>query len=82
MESSTRRRFTTEQKYKIVKEVLTTDTTVAEICRKHSISASQFYKWQESFFEGARVGLEAKKRGPASQADKRKIEQQIGRAHV
>ena len=45
-----RNHCTPEQKYKIVKEALTTNTPVSEICKKYGVSSSNFYKWQELFF--------------------------------
>jgi len=67
-----RRKFTAEQKYRIVKEVLTTDTTVSEVCKKYGLSSSLFYHWQESFLKGAREGMERGGSGPSS-AELRKI---------
>lgn len=68
-----RRVYTTEQKYKIVKEALTSDIGVSGVCRKYGISAGLFYKWQEKFLEGAKEGLERKSSG-ASSAEQRKLE--------
>lgn len=42
---NSRRTFTTEQKILIVMEGLRAETSVAELCRRHSISQSQFYSW-------------------------------------
>lgn len=75
MEEEQRRHFTPEQKFKIVKEALTTDTSIADVCKKYGVVPSQFYRWQESFFEGALSGLERRKNGPVSSAEQRKIEQ-------
>lgn len=60
---SGRKRYTAEEKFRIVKEQLTTKTSVSDICKKYGISPSNFYNWQESFFNGAMAGFE-KKRGP------------------
>jgi transposase-like protein len=70
-----RRKFSAEQKYKIVKEVLTTDTTVSEVCKKYGISSSLFYHWQDAFLQGAREGMERGSGRPSS-AELRKIESQ------
>jgi transposase len=75
MQGRQRRRYTHEQKFQIVKEALTTDTTIADVCKKYAVVPSQFYRWQEDFFEGALNGLERKKSGPAFTAEKRKVEQ-------
>jgi transposase-like protein len=61
-EQIVRRNYTPEQKYKIVKEQLTTKTGIAEITKKYGISSSNFYRWQEEFFNGA---LERLKNGKA-----------------
>ncbi|MGC8580097.1 MAG: transposase [bacterium] len=68
-----RNHYTPEQKYKIVKEALTTNTPVSEICKKYGISSSNFYKWQDLFFEGALEGLN-RKNGIMTSAEKRRIE--------
>jgi transposase-like protein len=72
-----RKYFTAEQKFKIVKEQLTTKTAVTEICKKYDIHATQFYRWQEQFFVGALANFESSKRasGVESQAQQ-KIEEQ------
>ena len=74
-EEDRRRQFSAEQKFKIVKEALTTKACVTEVCKKHGLAVSQFYRWQDAFFQGALDGLERKKSGPASTADQRKIGQ-------
>ena len=69
-----RRHFTTEQKFKIVKEQLTTKTSVTDICKKYDVLPNAFYRWLEDFFAGAKDGLERKKNGP-TKAELRKIEE-------
>lgn len=68
-----RRQYSAEQKYKIVKEALTTDQQVTEVCRKYGVGVSLFYKWQEQFLSGARSGLERGKTSPSS-LELRKLE--------
>ena len=58
-----RRQYTSEQKFKIVKEALTTDQGVSEVCRKYGVGTAQFYRWQEIFFNSALEGFERKKKG-------------------
>lgn len=64
-----RKRYSPEEKFKIVKEQLTTKTSVSEICKKYGISPGNFYSWQENFFAGAMAGFE-KKRGPQASTAK------------
>lgn len=54
----TRRMFTSEQKILIVMEGLRAETSVAELCRKHQINESQFYKWNKEFMEAGKKRLE------------------------
>jgi transposase-like protein len=63
-QNSTRKRHSAEEKFKIVKEHLTTKTPITEICRKYNITTASFYEWQEQFFIAALEGLETRKRGP------------------
>ncbi|MFP5520239.1 MAG: transposase [Bdellovibrionia bacterium] len=49
-QNSGRKRYSPEEKFKIVKEQLTTKTSVSEICKKYGISPGNFYNWQEIFF--------------------------------
>jgi len=69
-----RRRFSPEEKFRIVKEALTTDISVSEVCKKYGIYSTVFYNWQELFFESALEGLKGRKRGPDSRAGERQIE--------
>lgn len=80
-----RRKFSAEEKFKIIKEQLTTRTPVTEICKKYGIASSAFYNWQEQFFTGALSGFQSK-RGPKSdpsQPDPEKLEMktEISRMH-
>lgn len=70
-----RRRFSGEEKFKIVKEQITTKTSVSEICKKYGIYPSQFYGWLEQFFEGAQAGFDKKSKSDGlSAAEQRKLE--------
>src|SRR5690606_37236636 len=54
---NTRRIFTAEQKILIVMEGLRAETSVAELCRKHSIAQSQFYAWNKEIMEAGKKRL-------------------------
>ena len=53
----TRRLFSSEQKILIVMEALRGELSVSEICRKHGINQSQFYKWNKEFMEAGKKRL-------------------------
>lgn len=53
----TRRIFSSEQKIQIIMEALRAESSVAELCRKHSIQESTFYKWNKEFLEAGKKRL-------------------------
>lgn len=53
----TRRIFTAEQKILVVMEALRGETSIAELCRKHGIQESTFYKWNKEFIEAGKKQL-------------------------
>ena len=48
-----RRRFTPEFKAKVVIEALNVETSQAELCRRHNITAAQLSQWKRQFLENA-----------------------------
>jgi transposase-like protein len=46
-----RSRHSVEEKFEIVMEALTENTTQAEICRRHGIFPTQLAKWKEQITE-------------------------------
>ena len=51
------RKWTAEQKLAIVMEGLRGKKAVAEICREHQLSQTQYYKWRDRFLEGGQKAL-------------------------
>ena len=47
---------TIDEKYNAVMELLLCGS-VAEICRRYSVSSSQLYRWKDKFIEGGKHGL-------------------------
>lgn len=43
-----------EQKLAVVMEGLKNQTPVTELCRKHGISQTQYYKWRDQFLSKAK----------------------------
>lgn len=50
----TRRKFSAEEKIRIVIEGLRGEESIAEICRRESIHPNQYYKWSKDFMEAAK----------------------------
>ena len=74
VQGTQRRHYTPDQKFKIVKEQMTTKTSVSEICKKYSISPAGFYRWQEQFLKSALEGFKKADSGP-TKAELRKIDE-------
>ena len=51
------RTWTPEDKTRIVMESLTTNITIAELCRKYNLNPNVFYNWKQKFIEGGRIAL-------------------------
>ena len=51
------RRWIPEDNTRIVMESLTTNITVAELCRKYNLNPNVFYNWKQKFIEGGKVAL-------------------------
>jgi transposase len=53
----TRRKYSAEEKIRIVVEGLRGETTVAELCRREGISESLYYSWSKEFMEAGKARL-------------------------
>jgi len=57
IKKATRRKFSADEKIRIVLEGLRGEISLSELCRKESIAASVYYKWSKSFLEAGKNGL-------------------------
>ena len=55
---NTKRIFTSEQKVLLVMEGIRGEHSIAELCRKHGISDSAYYKWNKEFIEAGKARLD------------------------
>jgi len=53
----TRKKYSAEDKLRIVIEGLRGESTVAELCRKEGISQSVYYSWSQEFLEAGKFRL-------------------------
>ena len=53
----TRRKFTAEEKIRIVLEGLRGEESIADLCRKEGIHPTMYYKWSKSFLESGKRQL-------------------------
>ena len=54
---ATRRRFSADEKIRIVLEGLRGEISISELCRREGIAASIYYKWSKAFLESGKNGL-------------------------
>jgi transposase len=53
----TRRKFSAEEKIRIVLEGLRGEDSVAAICRREGIASNQYYRWSKEFLEAGKHRL-------------------------
>lgn len=53
----TRRRFSAEEKIRIVLSGLRGEDSIAELCRQEGIAQSQYYSWSKEFMEAGKKRL-------------------------
>lgn len=54
---NTRRKFSSEEKIRIILEGLQGEDSIANICRKEDIAPSIYYKWSKAFLEAGKRKL-------------------------
>ena len=73
---ATRRRFSAEEKIRIVLEGLRGQIPVSELCRKESIAPSIYYKWSKAFLEAGKNGLTLDTKRDATSDEVRRLKEQ------
>jgi transposase len=53
----TRRRFSPEEKIRIVLQGLRGEDSIAELCRREGLHQNQYYRWSKEFLEAGRKRL-------------------------
>jgi transposase len=56
------RRFSVEEKLRILEEARQPETTVAEVLRRHGLDGTTFYRWEQQAKQGMREALSGKRR--------------------
>ena len=54
---ATRRKFSADDKIRIVLEGLRGETPISDLCRREAIAASVYYKWSKEFLDAGKNGL-------------------------
>ena len=53
----TRRRFSSEEKIRIVLDGLRGESSIAELCRREGIASNLYYRWSKDFLEAGKKRL-------------------------
>ena len=54
---ASRRKFSADEKIRIVLEGLRGESSISEICRQEGIASSVYYKWSKAFLQAGKNGL-------------------------
>ena len=57
-----RRRFTVDEKLKVLEEARQPNTTVAEVLRRHGLDAATYYRWERVAKAGMREAMSERPR--------------------
>ena len=83
MSKKTRKRFTPQEKVAILRLHLLEHTPVSDLCDKHGIRPTMFYRWQKELFENAAAAFERRTRRAGDGKDRKIafLEQKLQRKH-
>ncbi len=70
---NTRRKFSADEKIRIVVESLRGEIPITELCRKEGIQPSLFYRWSKQFLEAGKNGLTRETKRDASDSEVREL---------
>lgn len=70
-----RRRVSAQEKVAILKEHLIDKVPVSQVCDKHGLNPTVFYRWQKEFFENGAAAFEV--RSPKAHARTRQLEERV-----
>ena len=73
---ATRRRFSADEKIRIVLEGLRGEIPVTELCRREAIQASVYYKWSKAFLEAGKNGLTRDTQRDATTGEIRRLKEE------
>jgi transposase len=75
----TRRRFTPEEKGRIVIEGIRGEIPISVLCRREGIRSNVYYKWLKDFMEAGKARLKGDTLREASRAEVEALKREAGR---
>lgn len=82
MSKKKRKKYSPEEKFNIVKQVLSKAKTVSDINEEYGIHPNQYYRWQSEFLDNALTGFREKSQGrtaAAADREKERMKEEISR---
>ena len=73
---ATRRKFSAEEKIRIVLEGLRGEVPVSEVCRIEGIAPTMYYRWSKSFLDAGKNGLTRDTKRDATTEEVRKLKEE------
>jgi len=68
-----RKRYTAEEKVKILREVLEDGKQISQVAEKHGLSPNNIFKWRKQLFEEGVQTFQIKRADISGKAEERKI---------
>ncbi len=68
-----RKRYTAEEKVKILREVLEDGKQISQVAEKYGLSPNNIFKWRKQLFEDGLQTFQIKRADISGKADERKI---------
>ena len=72
----TRRKYSAEEKIRIVPEGLRGEDSIAELCRREGINPNMYYKWSKEFLEAGKARLTGDTKRQASSSEVTELRQE------
>jgi len=66
-QNGVRQRFTAQEKVAILREHFIDKVPVSQVCDKHGLQPTAFYRWQKEFFEKGPMVFEGREERPGRQ---------------
>ena len=78
IQRKTRRRFSAEEKIRIVIEGLRGEESISELCRREGIAANLYYRWSKDFMEAGKKRLAGDTKREATSTEVSALRKELG----
>ncbi len=75
---ATRRKFSSDDKIRIVLEGLRGEVPISELCRVEGIAPTMYYRWSKSFLEAGKNGLTRDTKRDTTSEEVKKLKEENG----